>query len=50
MEAFVVCAMWESYSFLDERIAIYPESSEADRRDRLCVGLSRFAVTLCELY
>ena len=26
-----------------ERIAIYPNSSEADRRDRLGVGLDRFA-------
>ena len=33
-----------------ERIAIYPESSEAEPWDRSSVGLCRFAVTLCELY
>ena len=29
----------------NERIAIYLKSSEADRWDRLCVGLSRFVST-----
>ena len=33
-----------------ERIAIYPESSEAEPWDRSSVGLSRFAAALCELY
>ena len=29
-----------------ERITIYPNWSEAERRDRLYVGLSRFAVSI----
>ena len=33
-----------------ERIAIYPESSEAEPWDRSSVGLCRFAVILCELH
>ena len=34
-----------------ERITIYPNWSEAERRDRLYVGLSRFSVSiLCGLY
>ena len=33
-----------------KRIAIYPESSEVEPLDRSSVGLSRFAVVLCELY
>ncbi len=39
------CADWGSMRVLiklDERIAIYPSLSEAERRDRLCVGQRRF--------
>ena len=32
----------KSHSSNKKRIAIYPNSSVADRRDRLCVGRSRF--------
>jgi len=39
------------YTSMSERITIYPNWSEAERRDRLYVGLSRFAVSeLCGFY
>ena len=46
----IVLVMGKLQEYAARRIAIYPESSEAEPWDRSSVGLSRFAVALFERY